>query len=157
VLSDGRIVNTITAGPLLNLLLALDGMEVPEDPQDVWPVFKKFAAVPSTSELDVIGFQIAWEPLDDRVVVRCSWVRQLRDDAAGYGTIERLIEIIYGYDYTLDAPAELDVWSDKYRKLDDFFAAVEASKEFQFLLDNAPEVSSINIEDLALHDDDEPA
>jgi hypothetical protein len=54
---SGRIVNTITAGPLLKLLLAMDGMETPEDPQQTWAVLRRFAQIPGSSEQDVLGFR----------------------------------------------------------------------------------------------------
>jgi hypothetical protein len=149
VIPEGRIVNTITAGPLLNLLLALAGMEVPGDPADVWPIFRKFAAVASASDLDVVSFQVSWEERDNAVGVRCCWTRQLRDDAAGYGTIDRLVEVVYAYERaSLAHPQELELWSDQFASLDAFFGDAESRPEFRFLLDNIPDGGSIVVEDL---------
>lgn len=149
MITEGRIVNTITAGPLLNLLLAMEGMEVPGDPADVWPVFKKFIAVQSSSELDVASFQVSLEQSYDSVGVRCSWTRQLRDDAGGYGVTDRLIEVVYAFAKPqLGVLEPTELWSDQYTDLTAFFAHVEAQSAFKWLMSSTPDAGSIVVEEI---------
>src|SRR5690606_33273017 len=112
--TNARIVNTLTAGPLLNLMLALEGMESPGDPAVTWEVFKKFALVPSQSVHDVVGFQVAWVQVErGQPLLSCSWVRQLTDDAAGHDELTRAIQLEYAYnDRLLSVPDAVELWSD---------------------------------------------
>ena len=148
----GRIVNTITAGPLLNLLLAMDGMEEPADPRRAWAVFKRFAQVPSSSTQDVLGFQVRWIQVGDGYpVLTCAWVRQLTDDA-GYTTeITRIISLEYSYDSgrqeLTSYPEDLELWSDDYSTLSEFFGDVEQQPQFSFMLQHAADFSGVYLHD----------
>jgi hypothetical protein len=144
-----RIVNTITAGPLLNLMLALAGMESPEEPARAWEVFKRFARAPSTSSHDVIAFQVGWIEVDGGdPLLSCSWVRQLTDDAAGYGDITRAVQLEYGYDEKLlHVPNSIDVWSDEFPSLAEFFEAVERQSQFGFMMETAASISGVYVRD----------
>jgi hypothetical protein len=117
-------------------MLALDGMEAPGEPGRSWDVFKRFAQVPSTSVHDVLAFQVGWIRIDDGdPLLSCSWVRQLTDDAAGYGELTRAIQLEYGYsERLLLVPDELDLWSDEFNSLREFFEAVEDQPQFKFLM-----------------------
>ena len=155
MLSESRVVNTITAAPLLHLLLAIAGMEGLGDPEEVWPVFKRFSSFPSSSEVDILTFQIA--PAEERGVVgvRFAWGRHLRDEAGGYGITDRLIEVAYGYyPGSFAHPQTLELWSDQYPSADAFFADVESRPEFEFLLRTAPTSAEISVEDVATDEEE---
>ena len=144
-----RIVNTITAGPLLHLMLALEGMEAPGDPADAWAVFKRFAQVPSHSVQDVVGFQVGWTRSDGGgPLLTCSFVRQLTDDAAGLDDLTRVIQLEYAYhDRLLDVPDALEIWSDDYPSLDTFFEEVESQPQFHFLLSTSASFTGVYVRD----------
>ena len=153
---SGRpFVNTITAGPLLNLLLALQGMEGPDDRETAWKVFRQFAALPSSSEHDVIGFTA--ELLDEPggyPTLTGSWLRQLTDDAAGL-TLTRAIQVEFGYEEPPDALIEaVEMWSDEYPTLGAFFSAVEQLPHFNFIMENPPHSSGVYVHESEANEDD---
>lgn len=147
--SNARIVNTITAGPLLNLMLALEGMEAPGEPDATWEVFKRFAQVPSQSVHDVVGFQVVWIQVEGGdPFLSCSWVRQLTDDAAGYDELTRAIQVEYAYSSgLLNVPDPVEIWSDEYGSLAEFFEAVEAQPQFAFLLQTSATFTGVYVRD----------
>lgn len=78
----GIPINTLTAGPLLRLMLAMEGMEPDSMPvEEAWPVFKRFAALPSQANGDVISFQVRQEGEPGSPMYYCMWIRQLSDEA----------------------------------------------------------------------------
>jgi hypothetical protein len=142
-----KLVNTITAGPLLSLMLAFDGMEGPGEPLPTWEAFKRFAQLPSSSVHDLVGFYVAWLPdPSGEMFLSCSWFRELTDDAGGQGEDTRIVRLEYGYtDTLLRAPQETELWSDAFRNLPDFFAAVEKSSQFRFIVDTAANFCGVHV------------
>lgn len=155
-------VNTLTAGPLLRLLLALEGMEPPDiDPARAWQVFRRFLALPSESVQDVASFQARWEgETGDAPVLFCTFVRQLTDeDPDAIAPRTRSIELEYSYDVPrVDQLPELDVWSDSYRSLDEFAAHVERLPHFRLMEREGASFCDIFVEDMeeGLSDAPEP-
>jgi len=132
-------LNTLTAWPMLRLMLAMEGMEPPLLPANrTWAVFRAFLELPSASERDVSSFQTSWireDPDTPTFVVRL--VRQLTDNAAGWGPLTRSVEAQFLYEAPSDPGlAEHTVWSDDFRSLGDFVAAVEALPEWRFAVEN---------------------
>ena len=140
-------VNTITAGPLLNLLLALQGMEGPDDRRRTWEVFQQFARLASSSEHDVVGFHAGWMEVDDGYPTFAgSWVRELTDDAAGFGTLTRAIQVEFGYEEPLESLLEpVELWSDDYPTLEAFFAEVAQLPHFTFIMETAPDFAGVYV------------
>jgi len=129
-------VNTLTAGPLLRLLLALDGMEPPlVDPVRAWPVFKRYAGMPSASEEDVIGFQARWvEEPGNEPVVFCALERRLTDTDGNPLGMTRTVQLEYTYDAGDASELEdVEVWSDEFENLADFFQEVEGLPQFEIM------------------------
>jgi hypothetical protein len=122
-------------------MLAIQGMEPPQLRADrSWAVFKGFLELPSASERDVSSFQTSWireDPESPTFVVR--WVRQLTDNAVGYGPLTRSVEV----QFLFASPAhrglaEHTVWSDDFDSLKEFIATVEALPEWRFAIENDP-------------------
>jgi hypothetical protein len=90
-----------------------------------WSVFKRFAQVPSTSARDVLAFRASLIQVDDEPATpACCWVRQLTDEAAGYGELTRAIQVEYGYDERLLlVPEPVEIWSADFANLADFLEA----------------------------------
>jgi hypothetical protein len=131
-------LNTLTAWPMLRLMLAMEGMEPPGLPASrTWTVFKAFLELPSDSEPDVSSFQTSWirdDPGSPTFVVRL--VRQLTDDASG-GPLTRSVEAQFLYESPADANlAEQAVWSDDFKSTTEFVAAVGALSEWSFAVEN---------------------
>jgi hypothetical protein len=147
-------LNTLTAGPMLRLMLAMDGIEPPQLPgQRSWRVFKSFLALPSASARDVASFQSAWlgeDPSAATLVIR--FVRELTDDAAGFGGLRtRVVELQFLYELSARLPlAAREVWSDEFESLQAFTDAVETLPEWKFVVQEGPPTGE-------LLEDEEPA
>jgi hypothetical protein len=133
------LLDTLTAWPMLRLLLAMDGMEPPQLPaRRCWTVFKAYLALPSASERDVAAFQSNWileDPASPIFVVRL--VRQLTDNASGVGQFTRSVELQWFYEMPHDPSlAERDLWSEDFHGIEGFAAAVEALPEWAFAVEN---------------------
>jgi hypothetical protein len=133
-------LNTLTAWPMLRLMLAMRGMEPPELPgMRSWEVFKGFLAVQSASEHDVASFQSTWLREDSQaptLVIR--FVRELTDDAAGYSR-SRTVELQFLYELSGTLPlVARELWSDEFESTQAFIDAVEALPEWRFVVDEGP-------------------
>jgi hypothetical protein len=134
-------LNTLTAWPMLRLMLSLEGMEPPQLPASrSWAVFKSFLALPTGSERDVASFQTTWIREDpDTPIFVVRYLRELTDDATGFGRITRSVELQFLYD--LSAPPTLrtlELWSEDFESVRAFTAAVEALPEWKFSVEHAP-------------------
>ena len=135
-------VNLLTAGPLLRLILAQHGAEPPQmSAQDAWSAFKVFMHFRSLLSNDVASFQATWNPEDtvdvpdpDPPIFYCTWSRELVDDSGPMGQEGRAIQIQWAFDPVEDHLGELEIWSDAFATLDEFFNAVEVSAPFHALL-----------------------
>jgi hypothetical protein len=133
------LLNTLTAWPMLRLMLAMQGMEPPTLPAGrTWTVFKAFLALPSASEQDVSSFQTTWIREDpDSPTFAVRWVRQLTDSEPGGEPLTRSVEAQFLYEAPHDSElAERTVWSDDFSSLKEFVAAVEALAEWRFAVEN---------------------
>ena len=129
-------VNTLTALPALQYMLADAGLEAPHFSfRAAWDVFQQYLAVPSDAQDDVAGFQTTWvreNALDPVFEVRLC--RQVTDTKGGWGTTARVVGIDFRFE---SAPAEMDemeVWATEVGSLSQFVKKVEASAEFRYAL-----------------------
>jgi len=135
-------VNTLTAGPLLRLLLALEGMEPPlVTPDRAWEVFKRYARMPSAADDDVVSFQARWvEEPGNEPVVFCGLARRLTDAERNPLGLTRTVQLEYVYEAEDAGEFEdIEIWSDEFESLDDFFQEVEGLAQFE-LMQSAPVV-----------------
>jgi hypothetical protein len=133
-------VNTLTAAPLLRLLLALEGMEPPlVIPAGAWAVFKRYARMPSAADDDAVGFLARWvEEPGNEPVVFCVLERRLTDAAGNPLGMTRTVQLEYTYDAEDASDLEdIEIWSDEFESLDDFFQEVEDLPQFE-LMQSAP-------------------
>ena len=83
-------------------------------------------------------------------MLACSWLRQLTDDATGYGETTRAIQLEYGYDQELtNYPDEIELWSDDYTSVTRFFDDVEQAPQFFFMLEQDYDFSGVYVRDAA--------
>ncbi|MEO8450609.1 MAG: hypothetical protein ABI647_12495 [Gemmatimonadota bacterium] len=142
-------LNTLTAKPLLEYLVACEGVD--DDfaggitPARAWPAFSRFAAIPTTSDGDVISFQASW--VDDPTIppaYTMSWARELTDDASGFG--RSTLSVILEFRYEVP-PAEalhpIKVWSTDFPSIEGFLAEVERCRAFQFAQGKEPDFATI--------------
>ena len=139
-------LNTLTAWPMLSLMLAMDGMEPPLPGRRSWRVFKTYLALPSSSDRDVASFQSTWireDPTEPTFVVR--FARELTDDADGTGLLRtRIVEIQFLYQLSDELPlAARELWSDEFASMQAFTEAVEATPEWKFVVDEGPAVGDV--------------
>ncbi len=135
-------LNIKTAGPLLRLLLAQRDLEEPDfDPQSALEVFKVFCSLPTSVEADLASFQATWTPEDaeempDPPMFYCTLARQLTETDE-FGSTIRAVQIQWSIDPQTPDLEDLEVWSDEFPNLDDFFRHIEASAQFKALAANA--------------------
>jgi|GEM_PF-2033447 len=91
-------VTWYTARPLLDLMLALQGLEAPVlDPAEAWRVFKEYLAVPSEAGSVVGGFHcsvVSDESLGPGVLVR--FVREISDPEVGGSRVRNVfLQLVY--------------------------------------------------------------
>jgi hypothetical protein len=146
-------LNTLTAGPMLRLMLAMDGMEPPLPGRRSWKVFKAFLSLPSSSDADVASFQSTWireDPAEPTFLVR--FVRELTDDVGYTGQRRtRIVEIQFLYQLSDELPlAARELWSDDFDSMQGFTEAVEAAPEWKFVVDEGPPTGDVL-------EDEEPA
>lgn len=144
-------LNTLTAYPMLRLMLAMDGMEPPLPGRRSWSVFKTFLSLPSSSARDVASFQATWlreDPNEPTFVAR--FVRELTDDAGDGALRRRVVELQFLYQLSEELPlAARELWSDDFPSLQAFTEAIEATPEWKFVVDEGPP-------DGEILEDDEP-
>lgn len=129
-------VNTLTALPALQYMLADAGLAAPHFPfRAAWDVFQKYLTIPSDAQDDVAGFQTTWvreNALDPVFEVR--FCRQVTDTKGGWGSTARVVGIDFRFE---GAPVEMDeveIWANDMGSLGQFMQKVEASTEFQYAL-----------------------
>lgn len=145
-------LNTMTAKPLLELLLAQAGMEHEQfPPERAWPVFAEFARLPSASGDDVVSFQAMpgdEHGLADAMVIL--WSRQLADAAPGYDAIRSVVLQYVVEDLGVRELDPVEAWSGDFNELGEFLAHVEALPHFELLRRVAPASVSLYLEEHAL-------
>lgn len=139
-------INTLTAGPLLRLLLALEGMEPPRiHPDRGWAVFKGYIALPSESPHDVASFEATWvAEVGDDPVLFCRFVRELIDAPEGApAEVTRRIQLEYSYaadraDEFDDDLDDVSLSSSDFHSLAEFTTTVEQLPHFRLMTSTAP-------------------
>jgi hypothetical protein len=147
------ILNGVTAGPLLNLLLAMRGEEPPNlDAAVAWDVFKLFCSLPAEGVSDVISFQATWFPEDieqrsDPPLFYCTWSREITVETE-YGPSTRAIQVKWAFDPQVSDLDEVALWSDSTPDLATFFGHGEETREFVTLTREATvgDVYSLEVE-----------
>ncbi len=143
-------INTLTAGPLFRLLLALEGMEPPAvDPGRGWQVFERFIALPSESGRDLASFQATWGPDPEaRDTLFCTLARQLTDGLETAVEVTRSIQLEYSFGLPWSEEYDdVEVWSDEFDSLQEFTAQVEQLPHFRLLLERAPSTCEVYVEE----------
>lgn len=130
-------LNEQTASPLLKLLLAQRDLEPPElSPEGAWDVFKVFASIPCRGTTGGVSFQATWrleDPTESSEIpfLYCTLMREVRTDPVVAGRAV-MIQWAVEADSSME---EVEIWSDHFDDADGFFAAVEASPQFQALVE----------------------
>src|SRR5579864_3104863 len=123
-------VNTLTALPALQYMLANAGLEAPHFAfRPAWEVFQRFLAVPSDSSDDVAGFQTTWvrdNALDPLFEVRLC--RQVTDAKSSFGTTTRVIGVEFRFEGAPDGMEEVELWANDSPGLAQFIATVERTR-----------------------------
>jgi hypothetical protein len=136
---SGLKINTKTAGPLLHLLLALGGEELPSlDPEVSWDVFKRFAGFPTASGNELLSFQAAWLPEDaadgpDPPLFYVTLSREIHDQDESESTF-RAVQITWGFSPQGTVLDNVEIWSDQHNTMDEFFEHVEGLPQFRALI-----------------------
>jgi len=125
-------VNTLTAKPLLEYMLASEGMEAPALVfAKAWPIYCRFLAVPDQDGNVLGSYQAAIareNPEYAEVTVRL--VRELTDGAAGVGDLTRSVFVQFIYEGPLLDVVDEECWSNDFPDLEAFRQAVEALPTF---------------------------
>jgi hypothetical protein len=141
-------VTWYTARPLLDLMLALEGLEPPVlDPAAAWRVFKDYLAVPSAVGSVVGGFHcsvVSDESLGPGVLVR--FVREIGDPEQG-GTRVRNVFLQLVYNESQEGLEDRDLWVDTQEDLSGFVSQVEALPEFRFAMEATPVAGEVFVEE----------
>ena len=130
-------VNTLTALPVLQYLIADAGLHAPAiTVRDGWRIYQSFLKLPAESSEDLAGFQTAWlHENPDAPVFELAFCRQLTDTA--YGDLTRIVAIQFLLDDAPRALSEIDAWSSNFDSLDRFLDHVERLPEFEYALDGS--------------------
>lgn len=127
-------VNTLTALPALQYMLANAGLEAPHFAfRPGWDAFQRFLAVPSDSSSDSAGFQTTWvrdNALDPVFEVRLC--RQVTDAKGSFGTTTRVVGVEFQFEGAPDEMEEIELWASDSPNLEQFIATVERTREFQY-------------------------
>lgn len=127
-------VNTLTALPALEYMLADAGLEAPHFAfRPGWEAFQRFLAVPSDSSDDIAGFQTTWvrdNALDPVFEVRLC--RQVTDARGSFGTTTRVVGVEFRFEGAPDGMEEVELWANDSPSLAQFIATVERTREFQY-------------------------
>ena len=130
-------VNTLKALPVLQYLLAEDGLEAPAIPFGTgWAVYKKFLRVPADSSEDVAGFQVSWlRENPEQPVLELLLCRQLRDEALSVGPLRRVVALQFLFEGARVTVDEGEVWSSECGSVDRFLDRVEHEPAFEYAWD----------------------
>src|SRR4029077_1326551 len=127
-------VNTLTALPALQYMLADAGLEAPHFAfRPGWEAFQRFLALPSGASGGVGGFQAPWgrdNALDPVFEVRLC--RQVTDAKSSFGTTTRVIGVEFRFEGAPDGMEEVELWANDSPTLAQFIATVERTREFQY-------------------------
>lgn len=130
-------VNTLTALPALQYMLADAGLEAPHFPfRAAWDVFQTYLALPSDAQDDVAGFQTTWvreNALDPVFEVRLC--RQVTDAKGSWGSTARVVGIDFRFEGAAPEMEEVELWASDFASLRKFIEGVEASTEFRYALE----------------------
>jgi len=142
-------VDPLTARPLLDLMLAFQGLEAPIlDPSAAWRVFKEYLGVPSAVGATVGGFQcsvVAEEALGPGVLVR--FIREVAGEDTEVGPRRRNVFLQLVYDSSEEGLEDRDLWMEPGSSLSEFLTAVEALPEFRFAMEAAPSGGEVFMEE----------
>ena len=129
-------VNTLTALPALQYMLADAGLEAPHFAFGAaWEVFQKYLGLPSDASEDIAGFQTTWvreNALDPVFEVRLC--RQVTDAKGAWGSTARIVGIDFRFEGAPAAMDEVALWASDFKSLKQFIERVEASTEFRYAL-----------------------
>ena len=141
-------VTMLSAGPLLRLMLALEGMEPPKlDPMRSWTVFQRFAALPAQATQDVATFQVTWvTEIDGPPILFCVLARQLTESVRGMAETTRSIQVEFSFEAESDELEDIEVWSDEFESLDAFVAHVEELPHFEIIAREKPVLCNVSEE-----------
>jgi len=144
-------INTLTALPLFQLMCALEGRESGSLVlSQTWRTFLTFCALPATSKDDYPGFQAELTRDDlDTPVVEVRLIRQITDDAAGFGPTTRAVTTSFLFENSPTDLQNVTLWARDYPDLATFQAAVEATPEFRWTTTQAALVNGFGYEDAA--------
>jgi hypothetical protein len=146
-------ITTLTAEPLLRLLLAQAGYEAPHVPPAVgWQVFQAFSALPAAHQDDGVSFQSeVAEEAGAEPVLSLMFVRQFTDQLEN-GTY-RTRRVALQYLYPPPPPGsgleigEKILWQPDYDSWTAFSADVEATDEFRYAMAAKPEHAALFAEE----------
>jgi hypothetical protein len=141
-------VTWYTARPLLDLMLALEGIEAPVlDPSEAWRVFKEYLAVSSEAGNVVGGFHcsvVSDESLGPGVLVR--FVREISDPEVGRSRVRNVfLQLVYNE--SQDGLVDRDLWVETKEDLQGFVSKVEALPEFRFAMEATPVAGEVFVEE----------
>ena len=141
-------VTWYTARPLLDLMLALQGIEAPVlDPAEAWRVFKEYLTVPSEAGSVVGGFHcsvVSDESLGPGVLVR--FVREISDPEVGRSRVRNVfLQLVYNE--SQDGLVDRDLWVETKEDLQGFVSKVEALPEFRFAMEATPVAGEVFVEE----------
>src|SRR5262245_18912956 len=137
------VVNTVNGRPLLELLLARDAIETPTLPvEQSRAAFQDFLAIPAQGEDGGACFQTELVAEGDSgAVFGAGLFRQVTDFVGAYDPLEprtRLIGIWWRFELSDPGALEsIEIWASDCASLDEFWACVDATREWQFLTDRS--------------------
>lgn len=147
-------INTLTAKPLLELMLAQAGMEGEHvTPAHAWLVFVEYLKVPSESGDGEAAFHAVHpEGEEGKHGVVFLLTREVADDAPGYPSV-RHVTLQFGFE-SMDARQveQLEVRSSEFGSLDEFVEDVEGRAQFHFMQTNKPILAALFVEEVPLEE-----
>lgn len=143
-------VNTLTGRPLFELLLALDGIEAPLLPLErTRDAFRRFLDLPAENRDGGACFQTdVVSEGSDGAVFQAGLFRQLTDPAPMIGdesaTSTRMIGVWWRWDLlSAGGLRTQEIWAADCDSSTDFWARVEATAEWDFMLEHLADDAGI--------------
>jgi hypothetical protein len=146
-------LTTLTAEPVLRLLLAQEGHEAPRVPPEAgWRVFQAFGQLPAAHQDDGVSFQSeVAEEEGSEPVLSLMFVRQLTDPLEDGSFRTRRVALQYLYPPPPRgsglAIGEKILWQPDYDSWAAFSADVEACDEFRYAMAAKPEHAALFVEE----------
>jgi len=130
-------VNTLTALPVLQYLIADEGLEAPGIPfRRGWEIFQKFLKVPGDSSEDMAGFLVSWlRENPDEPVLEILLCRQLADSEPPIGPLRRIVALQFLYSGARVTVDDSELWSKDFGSVDRFLDQVEKGPAFDYAVD----------------------